>query len=433
MGITKLVPVNLAMFYGASREFANAFSARVTLKNPIEPGPLRRALDKAMERYPYFSVRLRSTEKELYLEDNPLPVSIVKGPEPARLNTALANYHLVGLSFERTSIVFGAFHGLTDGAGVFPWIKTILYYYLCETEGRTLDPAGIRLAGEKIPVEELEDPFPAQVTKEALLTGAPKWDSAFRITDRTGLGKQVCYHIRIGETSFMKYTRAQDGSPATITAAFMAKALHTLHPEMTEPVVCGMAHNIRDAIRKPLAHQSMVALIELVYPPRLKGADVMKLAICSRGMVMLQSQPENVWQTVRRQLELAKELEPLPLAERFALLRPQVTGARTGIGNLPASGPVTFKVSYVGRTDWGSMAAMIESLHCSVTTDGSGIAIEINTCNGYFDYCFMQEFEDDKYVRAFVDLLEAEGVYCTVSGPFEVHVPEMRLPDEPED
>ena len=74
------------MFYGANRDFANAFSVRVTLKNPIEPEPLRRALDKAMERYPYFSVRLRATEKELVLEDNPLPVSIVKVPEPARLN-----------------------------------------------------------------------------------------------------------------------------------------------------------------------------------------------------------------------------------------------------------------------------------------------------------------------------------------------------------
>ncbi len=212
----------------------------------------------------------------------------------------------------------------------------------------------------------------------------------------------------------------------------MAKALHTLYPDMTEPVVCGMAHNFRDVLGKPLAHQSMVRLIELAYPPRLKGADIEKLAICSRGMVMLQSQPEAVWDTVRRQLDLEKELEGLTLQERFDRLRPVVTGARTGIGNLPASGPVTFKVSYVGRTDWGGMANMIESVHCSVTTDGSGICIEINTCNGYFDYCFMQEFEDDKYVNAFVDLLESEGIYCTVSGPFDVHVPKMRLPDEPE-
>ena len=53
--------------------------------------------------------------------------------------------------------------------------------------------------------------------------------------------------------------------------------------------------------------------------------------------------------------------------------------------------------------------------------------------NGYFDYCFMQEFEDDRYVNTFVDLLEQEGIYCTVSGPFDVHVPRMRLPDEPEE
>ena len=109
----------------------------------------------------------------------------------------------------------------------------------------------------------------------------------------------------------MKYTRSQDGSPATITSAFMAKALHTLHPDMTEPVVRGMAHNIRDVLRKPLAHQSMVKLIELAYPPRLKGADMERLAICSRGMVMLQSQPETVWQVVQKQVELEKQLEGL--------------------------------------------------------------------------------------------------------------------------
>ena len=432
MGRTKLAPVSLAMFYGANRNFANAFSVRVTLKNPIEPEPLRRALDKAMTRYPYFSVRLRATERELYLEDIPLPVSLVKGPVPARLNTEQSNYHLVGVSYERTSIIFGAFHALTDGAGAFHWIKTVLYYYLCETEGRTLDPAGVRLAGEEIPAGELEDPFPAQVPSDEEPLGVPRSGKAFCITDHTGIGKQMCWHIRIGETSFMKYTRTQDGSPATITSAFMAKALQSLHPDAAEPVVCGMAHNIRDVIRKPLAHQSMVALILLRYPASLRDADLMRLATCSRGMVMLQSQPENVWNVVREQLELEKALEPLSLEERFALLRPQVTGARTGIGNLPAPYPVTFKVSYVGRTDWGSMAPMIESVHCSVTTDGSGVAIEINTCNGYFDYCFMQEFEDDTYVRRFVDVLEEEGIYCTVSGPYPVHVPGMRLPDEPE-
>ncbi len=257
MGSTKLSPVSLAMFYGANRDFANAFSVRVTLKNPIEPEPLRRAVDKAMERYPYFAVRLTVQGEDLVLEDNPLPVTIV-------------------------------------------------------------------------------------------------------------------------------------------------------------------------------AHQSMVKLIELAYPPRLKGSDIERLAICSRGMVMLQSQPETVWDTVRKQLALEKELEGLTLQEKFDRLRPIVTGARTGIGNLPASAPVSFKVSYVGRTDWGSMANMIESVHCSVTTDGSGICIEINTDNGYFDYCFMQEFEDDKYANTFVDLLEQEGIYCTVSGPYDVHVPKMRLPDEPE-
>ena len=431
MAVKKLATVSLAMFYGANRDFANAFSVRVTLKNPIEPEALRRALDKAMERYPYFSVCLKVRGLELVLEDNPLPVAIVKGPEPAKLNTAAANYHLVGVSYEPTSVIFGAFHALTDGAGAFNWIKTTLYYYLCETEGRQLDPAGVRLAGEEIPEGELEDPFDTEIpeTEEPL---APKWSDAFCLTDHTPVGRQRCWHIRIGETSFMKYTRTQDGSPATITSAFMAKALHTLYPEMTQPVVCGMAHNIRSVIGKPLAHQSMVKLIELAYPPRLKGADIERLSICSRGMVMLQSQPETVWDTVKKQLALEKELEELTLREKFDLLRPIVTGARTGIGNLPASAPVSFKVSYVGRTDWGSMANMIESVHCSVTTDGSGICIEINTCNGYFDYCFMQEFEDDKYVNAFVDLLEQEGIYCTVSGPYDVHVPKMRLPDEPE-
>ncbi len=96
MSVTKLAPVSLAMFYGANRDFANAFSVRVTLKNPVEPEPLRRALDKAMTRYPYFAVRLQIRGEALVLEDNPLPVSIVKGPEPAKLNTAQSNYHLVG-------------------------------------------------------------------------------------------------------------------------------------------------------------------------------------------------------------------------------------------------------------------------------------------------------------------------------------------------
>ncbi len=414
LAITRL-NTSLYGFYISSEESPFTFRIEVRLKRPVDGEALRRAVDAAMPRYPYFAVRRIRVGEEYALEDNPLPVVVREGTEPVTLCSEESNFHLIALGWAGDSIFFDASHALMDGTGALPWMKTILYHYLCAREGVRLDPAGIRLAGGEIPAEEVEEPYPESVPDDVQPFGEYKPVRALTL-ERDG--KRISYHLHIAEDAFVKYSREQDGSPATMVSVFLAKAIRALHPEEELPIVGGMALNIRPALGKPLAHHVHVPLLHLKYEASKLREPVTKLATCSRGMVMLQSQPENVLVTVRNYIRLTGRLKSLPQAQKYAMLSAASTSARGG---------QTFSVSYVGRADWGALEPHLDAVYANCDVTNLGIMVEVMAVNGGFDLCFMQEFEGDAYVRQFAEELAREGIDCAVSGPHPLRIPAERI------
>ena len=70
------------------------------------------------------------------------------------------NYHMAALKYEGKALALEISHLLADGAGVFPFFKSILFCYLRRKTGEEFDPDGFQLPGQLIPPSETEDPFP---------------------------------------------------------------------------------------------------------------------------------------------------------------------------------------------------------------------------------------------------------------------------------
>lgn len=404
-------------FYLSNESFAFTFRMQLRLTHEVDGGVLRHAVDAAMLRYPYFALRAAVEDEEIVLHDNPRPVVVKRGLEPVTLSSEESNEHLIALCYEGDTICFDVSHALMDGTGALPWVKTVLYYYLCEREGTQLDPTGIRLSGSEIPREEIDEPYPEDVPPDAAPFGMYKPVPAFRIPERRD-GAQICYHVRIPENAFIRYSKEQDGSPATLTCVFLAKAIAALNPHRDLPIVGGMALNIRPALGKPLAHHCHVPLLYLRYDDAKIGYSVDRLATCSRGMVMLQSQPENTMVLMNGYKRLVPYLKSLPYAQKRALMSRNSAAAKDNC---------TFSVSYVGRANWGALESYIDTAHIGCDASGLGIMIELMAANGGFDYCFMQEFEGDRYVRQFVAELEKEGIACELSGPYPLLFPKDKV------
>ena len=87
--------------------------------------------------------------------------------------------------------------------------------------------------------------------------------------------------------------------------------------------------------------------------------------------------------------------------------------------------PSTCVISYVGKVDWGGIAQYIEGIY-SLTF--GHVMLEINATEENFCISFQTLHEHEKYIRAFLDVLDEEGVPYTVGGFAERRLPEIVLP-----
>lgn len=409
----------IPFYYGATKETPNTVRLCFTLQDTVSGEILRKAVAEAMLRYPYLGVKVVPRGDELTLEENCRAITVTEGEEPVCLGSEAAGGHLIALACSGEQIFFDFFHGLADGGGIYPFLKTVLYYYCRERYDKDLDPAGVRLGGEVISDEEVEDPYPQEVPDTIVPIGKASRKTALNLlkAGKCSPGTSVLHKIRIPESAYMAYSKSKDGSPAAITALLMARAVDAVHPQNDKPIVCGMAMNIRKILGKPMAHHSAVSQLFLEYKEEMKHMDLLTQATCFRGMVMVQGQYENVMDSVRNNLKFFRRVKAQPDIESKRNITQQLVSAFLDVS--------TFKVSYVGKSDMGAAEAYLKDIYVNIDQNGSGIMIEINAVNGWFNLSFQQEWEEDVYLQAFLEQLEKEGIQFEYEGSEQVRLPSI--------
>ena len=393
------------MFYLTSEEMPFSIRIEVRLKEAVQPAAFKHAVDTAITRYPYFRMQVVEDAGELLTVPNERPLAVYEGPQVLPLGSAAVNYHMLAFSYLNTEISFHVSHVITDGAGFFPFIKTVLYYYLCEVTGTVLDPKDIRLTDEPFYDDELGNPFP----EEAMAHAVPLYDKRpehyFRLTDGGYVNdsKPMVYRFRVNEAAVFQYNHDNDGSPCSLFSSLMCRAIRALHPDTREDIVSAVSFNQRPGIGNRYNYRLLCSTIMLTYPERLKNADTAMLCTCSRGMVSLQSQPENVLWSVQKRRELIESLN------RF----PDVKGKQEFLSRIALEDSIgcTFSVSYVGRLSIGAVEPYLDSIYN--LTDGStyrSLFIEVSLTNGEFCISFLQGFSSDVYYKAFLQELDGCGI-----------------------
>lgn len=403
-------------FYGATAEKPNTFRISFELKDAVDGRTLEEAVSDAMERYPYFKVKVVSEGSGFMLADNDSPVVVRNQKEPVVLGGSESNGHLIAFAYEGKWLHLDCFHGMTDGAGVFPLVRTLLYYYCGKKYHAALSSEGINKKDDPIGQEEIVDPYPERVDEKIQPIGRYLRRGAFQLAcgKDSGNAAPVAWHIKIREEALIKYSKQNDGSPGVMAALLLARAIEEIHKDKEFPVVCGMAMNIRPVLKKPTSHHSVVSQLFLEYKESMKEMSIQDQATAFRGMVILQSQPENIWISVRNNISFIEKLNQ----------QQDIAGKKRFMQEIVkrSMGADTFKVSYVGRASLGEAGKYVENIHSYIDIDGAGIMMEINAHNGWFDICFMQEFEEDIYLKGFQKQLQQADISCEVTGPEPIRV-----------
>ena len=420
------------MFYISSEKMPFTINIEVRLRQEkIDGEALTDAINTAIQRYPYYAIQVEKrtitidgeTKEELIAVPNERPIVVYPGPEVYPLGSKEVNYHMLALSYEEDKIYFYASHVITDGSGYYPYIKTVLYYYLCKSENIELDPEDIRLAGDPFYEDELGNPFPEEKMAQAIPLGKENKNDYFRLRDGGYVkdDKATVYRLRLNKEEILDFSDDNDGSPAALISSMMAKAIWSLHPEEEKDIVSALSFNLRPGLGNGYSHRLLCSALNLNFPNKVKTWGIWRLCTVSRTQIALKSHPDNVLsyaQKLRRNME--KLLEIPTVEEKKKVLGEQAL--EDSISN-------TFSVSYVGKIGLGSLEPYIESIYNQ--TDGSTyqtLFIEVSAVNESFDVAFLQGFSSDVYYQEFLNQLNRYDLNYIEEEPTELKVPEIELP-----
>ena len=400
------------MLYLSTPEHPNTMCVIARLKEPIDGDILQSVVQELSVRFPYFYVKAVVRDNDVYPEPNPLPMTVRNTWDPIAFNSAQSNYHLAAWKYEGTRVALEISHSLTDGAGVFPYVKSVLYLYLTRKTGEALDPEGIRLPKEAIPESETGNPFAAldiDGAKEPLYI-KPTVEDFLRIKAEGDLTPQVHY-VKLKESQLIEYCRDFDGSPNAMIAVMFARAARKYDPDNEKTVSVSVAIDHKAMLGSYDNYRLFANVIELDFPKSRSLNDLMKSCTMARGQMMLQAQPENsLWAMKQRKLTYAK-LEQLPLEIKL--------GAIAKTAGLPRW---TFSVSYVNSRSFGSLDPYIEGLSVVAEPGVFDIGCEISCINHHFFLTIIQSFTADRFVELFLRELSSVGIDCEVLRKEPLHL-----------
>lgn len=373
---------------------------------------LSEAVSEAIKRYPYFSVRVEVKDGSYVFVPNHLPIVVMKTKFPAApLGSKEVNYHLNYIDYKDDTIYFNVSHSIADASGFIPFIKSVLYQYLVRAHSEPISPRGVNLADTPLLPGELDFPYMDSLPESDLrfcqeppmgYFPADDYIRAIREPDPNGSGY---YCISIKQREFMKYIHSNDASPAAIIAVFLFKALAPLFPSEEEVFSAGIACNFKDAVGCPHAFHSLSNALHIRYKRSYLDMPIDKLGTITRGMIMLQSQPENAVAHMKKMLQYYEKVDSLPtLAEKKEHCLNE--------GLFTKGCKDTYNVSYVGQTDFGAMSPYIRSLN---TLLYGNLLVEINAIGNMFYIALNQVTRTDRYINAFLRELNEAGLSYSVS------------------
>ena len=154
---------NSANLYPAIRgeQIPMVFRVTATLKEIVHADLLQQALDRVIERFPYYKVRLRAGFFWYYLErhDKRAYVRAEGGMPCESLPDSKSGGYLFRIMAYKRRVAVEFFHVLTDGSGGVTFLKTLIASYL-ELKGHQVSDWGDLINPEEDPdPEEFEDAY----------------------------------------------------------------------------------------------------------------------------------------------------------------------------------------------------------------------------------------------------------------------------------
>lgn len=387
----------------------------VRMKDTICADSLKQALDKALLRYPYLTYKMVEKRGDFYLVQNPLPFILEETTELHSLGSEEINYHLIDITYKEKTIYISFHHGLCDGRGIMPFVKTLIYYYCTYKYNDKFNAQDIRLAGENLLPKETEEPY-GNGRIEVNETNLPKvYKDGYALPDSINSvnnNKYYRYEIKINHKNFMKFTKENNATPAIVIALLVSQAIKNIYPNAEKPIICNVASDLRNGINMDNTFKNCVGSVSLPYIDKFEKLSFKEQVSVYRKMIEEHKNTDNIKRELNKQIHLSDKLDELPSYEEKKKMLSFFNKLITN----------TFILSYVGQIKLGDCEKYIDSFHM-YSSGTTGCSLQMLSVGKYITINFMQSFKTDKYIKAFAKTLEESGLDFSISDIIEFTTP----------
>ncbi len=398
---------------------------KVNLTEPVDGKALKESAVKAFHRFPYYKRKMRLDETGAHIlepSDEDLAVK-EEGPERIVLGSEETHHLFFCITWTGKAVYFHAPHSICGGCGIMLWVKATLWQYLTDLHQTEISSEGILTPQTPFSPAETALPelgkAPAGECKPVKAFGnayIPRDDYERFFSDP--FKGAVFIPIVLEQDELMTYARAHHGSPNSIFSAIMFKTLARVYHDRDVPFISArIVANYRADVGCPHTYHDLVRMLRVKYTTDMASWPIGKLSAMTRERMRLQMQPELSWMELKRLMAFRAEIDAVQTHEgkmKYAFEHSLIKTAPWD----------TFTISYVGNLPWGGLADYVASSFA--ITEGHFIQ-EITALPGKFCFAFQQVVEDDKYLKAFLQILDEEHLHYEAGDMEEKKIAGLQL------
>lgn len=317
----------------------NPLSGHITMRDEVDHALLQEALKLAAKRLPFIAAEMVSHDGRTWLRESGLPPVAVKGDRPPQLGVPESNMSEFSFACKDKVIMFQYNHMVVDGHGFGIVFGTVLYYYCKLRYGEALRFHSSFDPEASFDDAEYADPF-SYVTAPERPAGLMQPDAVFTPPDRDLSPSPQISRLYLPKEALLRVVKSLSGSPGTFMALMLCRALDSVYPVSDEPIVSIISADVRSVLGCRRTAQNCLSNIVFVYSERLKKMPLERQMICFRGMLIQQTDPDYIMQTVNRRK-----------GDYEAIVRARLEGRICAA----AKGAASILVSYVGNVGMGEL------------------------------------------------------------------------------
>ena len=382
-------------------------TCRFDMSEKVCPEAIRKAWDKTIAIYPYVTYAEATRDGKLFLLENKLPFVIEETSEVIEPYERAGNFHSVTFCYLDKVLWMYVDHVPYDGTGFKHVLETFFYYYYCELDGKEYPvPDGVFTEKDGVvPGQDVDAYLMSDAIDPSAMAGSFGKNKSFEIKEaireEAFSKKEDCrgYCISVPSDEFMAYAKSIGGSPMSLLAVFLAKAMQKVHPENELPIDIMSPVSVRKVMgnTNSLLHQVVHAPYSFK-PEDLKNSDEV-LNKTYRGFLNGFSSEQNIRMLCGVYRGICEGY-----SKAFA------AGALDNIViQQRATAKISGSISYLGTLQTGEYGKRIRmtDFHAMQEKGMMAQAIEIG---GFFYINWYQGFHGEMYAKAMRDLMKEAGM-----------------------